>query len=171
MIYIHCTKNCSTGNKRNTGISRATGDVILLWDDDDYHGRNRITNQLSALIKSKKEGIVYNSCVYYDMPSEYLYVFSKSIHNTIWKYGYIAGTLMFHKHIFSKHGIKFKNKSFREDILFIEDIMKGGFMIAGFKIPDDDFIYVKHATGTLMINNTNASKKVKFTKKQLYSGL
>ena len=169
--YIYCTKNCSIGNKRNTGISKATGEVILLWDDDDYHGKDRITNQLHALLKSKKDGIVYNSCVYYNLPSEILYIFPKKIHNQLWKYGYIAGTFMFYKHLFSEHGIKYKNKSFREDILFIEDIINRGFKIATLRIPDGDFVYVKHNNSTMMISHAYAKHKTKVTKKQFYSSL
>lgn len=166
--YIHYTNSCSIGSKRNIGISRASGDVILLWDDDDYHGSDRIANQLAALVRSKKHGIVYNTCVYYNLPSETMYVLPQKIHNELWKYGYIAGTFMFYKKLFTI-GIKFKNQNFREDILFIEDILNRGFKIATFKIPAGDFVYVKHDASSMKVNDAYAHKTLKISKKDFYS--
>lgn len=167
--YIHYPNKCSIGSKRNAGISLASGDVILLWDDDDYHGTDRIANQLAALLKSKKDGIVYNSCVYYNLPSETLYVLSQKHHNELWKYGYIAGTFMFYRHLFTQHGIKFKNKNVREDILFIEDILNRGFKITTMNIPPGDFVYVKHDASTMIVNDAYASKTKTISKKDFYS--
>lgn len=166
--YIHLKTKHSIGEKRNMGIRLASGEVILIWDDDDYHGPNRIENQLNRLIASKKSLMVYNSCTYYSIPLQILFAFSQYFHNRIWKYGYVAGTAMFYKTIWD-HG-KYPNVSFREDILFIEKAMQNGFDIGVMKIPKNDFVYVKHQTSTLHISVDKAIYKKPLKLNDLYKG-
>ena len=131
--YFHLKGKHSIGKKRNIGIKKASGDVVLIWDDDDYNGPERIKNQLNALLKSKKDAIVYNTCVYYSVPLRVLFTFSKDIHDRIWKYGYIAGTVMFYKYVWNK--VKYPSVSFREDILFLERMKDKKMTIGTMKIP------------------------------------
>jgi glycosyltransferase involved in cell wall biosynthesis len=41
------------GQKRNRLAERARGDVFVLWDDDDWHGPERLATQLAALARSR----------------------------------------------------------------------------------------------------------------------
>jgi glycosyltransferase involved in cell wall biosynthesis len=42
------------GTKRNLGCSRALGDVIAVWDDDDYSSPDRLSDQVGRLQSSGK---------------------------------------------------------------------------------------------------------------------
>jgi glycosyltransferase involved in cell wall biosynthesis len=49
IVYEHTAEKQTTGSKRNTLIDRAKGNVIALWDDDDYYGPNYLATMLSAM--------------------------------------------------------------------------------------------------------------------------
>src|SRR5688572_14083799 len=47
------TQRRSIGAKRNIACSRADGEIICHWDDDDWSAPNRITDQVTRLQESK----------------------------------------------------------------------------------------------------------------------
>jgi glycosyltransferase involved in cell wall biosynthesis len=49
---IHLSETRNIGEKRNFGCSRARGDVICHWDDDDYSAPARIGHQVEMLSES-----------------------------------------------------------------------------------------------------------------------
>ena len=40
---------CRLGRKRNAAVRRARGDLVFVWDDDDYFGPKRLATQAEAL--------------------------------------------------------------------------------------------------------------------------
>ena len=56
--YHHYTKKISIGQKRNIGVKKASGEIIIFMDDDDLYYPNSILHRVFALMISKKE------CVY-----------------------------------------------------------------------------------------------------------
>jgi glycosyltransferase involved in cell wall biosynthesis len=48
--YEHSPVRRNVGKKRNMACSRATGDVIVHWDDDDIYSPDRISDQVERLI-------------------------------------------------------------------------------------------------------------------------
>lgn len=48
--YEHSPVKRNVGQKRNLACSRATGDVIVHWDDDDIYAPDRISDQVERLI-------------------------------------------------------------------------------------------------------------------------
>ena len=49
IVYEHTAIRCTTGDKRNRLIDRAKGNIIALFDDDDFYGPNYLARMLSAL--------------------------------------------------------------------------------------------------------------------------
>lgn len=47
--YLHVTNKITTGNKRNTLIDQARGDVIAFFDDDDYYAPNYLEAMLEQM--------------------------------------------------------------------------------------------------------------------------
>jgi len=46
--------NWTVGEMRNIAVSRASGDFIATWDDDDLHHPERLAQQMDALLTSNK---------------------------------------------------------------------------------------------------------------------
>jgi hypothetical protein len=51
VLYTTLSKPHSIGEKRNLAASRATGDVLVHWDDDDIYGRGRLRAQLAPIVR------------------------------------------------------------------------------------------------------------------------
>ena len=47
--YLRETPRRVLGDKRNRLCELARGEIIVHWDDDDWHGRDRIARQVAAL--------------------------------------------------------------------------------------------------------------------------
>jgi glycosyltransferase involved in cell wall biosynthesis len=43
------------GQKRNTAVELASGEIIIHWDDDEWHAPGRIADQVSRLLDSRKQ--------------------------------------------------------------------------------------------------------------------
>jgi glycosyl transferase family 2 len=54
------------GEKRNFCIRVSMGSLIMHWDDDDFHGANRIAFQVRALLNSKADICGLKSLIYED---------------------------------------------------------------------------------------------------------
>ena len=51
---IERKESCSIGKARNHAVERANGYYICIWDDDDIHHQNRLTEQYNALDSYEK---------------------------------------------------------------------------------------------------------------------
>ena len=65
-ILVPFSPSVTLGDLRNLGIDHSRGDLLIQWDDDDWHHPNRIDRQVSAWTKGVavllREQIRYNSC-------------------------------------------------------------------------------------------------------------
>lgn len=60
------SKRMPVGALRNLGIQRATGDVICIWDEDDWHAPDRVVEQVKRLQESGKAVTGWHAVNYYD---------------------------------------------------------------------------------------------------------
>lgn len=64
-VYIR-SKRKPVGALRNEGIKAATGEVICIWDEDDWHAPNRITAQVHRLFSTGKAVTGWHNVLYWD---------------------------------------------------------------------------------------------------------
>jgi glycosyltransferase involved in cell wall biosynthesis len=63
--YIRTTRK-PVGALRNEGIKAATGEVICIWDEDDWHSSERLSAQVSRLRSSGKAVTGWHNVLYWD---------------------------------------------------------------------------------------------------------
>ncbi|MCP4368491.1 MAG: glycosyltransferase [Deltaproteobacteria bacterium] len=78
IIYIPLHKKRSIGEKRNIAIEHSHADIILHWDDDDWHARHRIRYQVGELIRNDAEICGTPRLLFYDIRS-----------HRLWRYDYL----------------------------------------------------------------------------------
>lgn len=81
-VYIR-SERLSIGALRNLGTSRATGQVCISWDEDDWCHPNRITAQVNRLITSRKAVTGWHDILYYDTTTggTYKYRYSPGVNH------------------------------------------------------------------------------------------
>lgn len=55
IIYHHSPLKLSIGEKRNRLVEKATGEIIINFDDDDYYSPDYVSEMVAALEKSKAD--------------------------------------------------------------------------------------------------------------------
>jgi glycosyltransferase involved in cell wall biosynthesis len=53
--YLRLSSRQTLGEKRNIGVERSCGDLLLHWDDDDWMADHRISRQVALLLRSEAE--------------------------------------------------------------------------------------------------------------------
>lgn len=64
--YVRCERPLALGAKRNIACREASGDLIVHWDDDDWHAPWRLNNQVRALADPQHQLCGLNRLVYFD---------------------------------------------------------------------------------------------------------
>jgi len=70
---VHLASQETIGRKRNYGCSRAAGNVIAHWDDDDWSHPTRLSDQVVRLASSGKAVTGYNTMRFTDGVSSWRY--------------------------------------------------------------------------------------------------
>lgn len=63
--YVALPQRTSVGAKRNLGCELARGDLVAHWDDDDWIGPRRLSEQVAALLASGAEACATRELLHY----------------------------------------------------------------------------------------------------------
>lgn len=142
----------SIGSKRNTGCGMATGDIILMLDDDDYISPTFIEKAVNFMQETGADITGLNNAYFYRP------------HDAMWEYKYAGGqpyvfgsAMMFKRSVLER--TKFPDISSGEEIGFLTNA--GRIIPHNFK---NDFLAMIHGGNT-------ASHKQLHTMKQLHPSL
>jgi len=110
VVYIDLTEKLTIGQKRNILNKKAKNDVIIYFDDDDFHHPDRIKHTITKLMGQKKTLVAGSSM---------MYMYFTKIHKlfTIGPYGphhTTAGPMAFKREYL-------KNASFNDEKTFAEE--------------------------------------------------
>lgn len=105
---VVCPAKLSVGTKRNIGCEWAAGDLIAVWDDDDYSAPHRLARQLRILTTFGKSVTVLDQIYYTD---------SECRHWWLSHPGWIDTSLFFTRQFWERH--KFPDKILGQDADFI----------------------------------------------------
>jgi len=75
--YVGLPSRMSVGAKRNAACELARGDIILHWDDDDWHARHRVRAQVDALSSANADACGLSHLWFYE-----------PIGRRVWEYRY-----------------------------------------------------------------------------------
>jgi glycosyltransferase involved in cell wall biosynthesis len=71
IFYQHMDRKISIGEKRNTLIEKAKGEIIIHFDDDDYYAPNYVSSMVSALTERGADLINLRGWFLYDVRSDF----------------------------------------------------------------------------------------------------
>lgn len=96
IIYKSAEPKIVLGTKRNMCIDMARGELIAIFDDDDWHSPNRLSFQIYNLLNNGKDLCGLKSVYYHDIENNKNYLFSTNTHNLL-----VDGTIIFKKSIYT----------------------------------------------------------------------
>ena len=112
--YVRLPRRSNVGAKRNLACEAASGEVIVHWDDDDWHAPDRISRQIRALAESGRDVCGTSALRFFDVEG-----------GRAWEYRYpdelrrwvAGGTLAYRRAFWSAH--RFEEIDVGEDAHFV----------------------------------------------------
>ena len=117
VVYVKLDEKVPIGHKRNICIQKATGDIMIFWDDDDIYFPTYIAHAVAQLTNQKWYGVV---------GSPILFVFS-CLQNKIYLKGKFGnhtpcGVLGFTRKALCYYDMRFRNRDKHgEEAYFLKD--------------------------------------------------
>jgi glycosyltransferase involved in cell wall biosynthesis len=113
--YVRAARAPSLGSKRNDACRLAQGEIIVHWDDDDWHAAWRLSYQVGALLAEQADICGLDRLWFYDTENAaaWQYVYHGRPH---WLAG---GTFCYLKSVWKRH--PFANVSAGEDTRFVRE--------------------------------------------------
>ncbi|HEV2914380.1 MAG TPA: glycosyltransferase [Pyrinomonadaceae bacterium] len=144
--YIHLPDKRSIGAKRNRACEAARGQLIILWDDDDWYADDRISYQVAPLVAGSADVTALGNGLFYYLPTRQFWACTSQLHARMFYQGIVGGTLAFRKSLWGEK-VRFPNISEREDAVFLEMMLKRGARLE--KLSNDGvFVYIRHEANT-----------------------
>ena len=144
--YLRLPRRTSIGGKRNIGCAEARGELIALWDDDDWYGPARLEQQVEPLRRAEADLTGLENRVTLQLPQRRFWTVSRRLHQAMFACDVTGGTTVFRKSIW-RDGLKFVEASLAEDASFLRQAARRGRRLR--RIPNDGlFVYVRHGRNT-----------------------
>jgi hypothetical protein len=98
--YLRLDERLPIGTKRNRACELARGEILLHWDDDDWHAPNRITYQLAQLERHGAELCGAGRIFYFDPSARRAWLYEYPEARRSWVAG---GTLCYRKSLWRRN--------------------------------------------------------------------
>jgi O-antigen biosynthesis protein len=145
--YIHVGRRTSIGAKRNVGVAEARGEIVALWDDDDWYGDRRLERQTAPILDGNADmtGLVNRFVL--ELPQRKYWTVSGSLHRSMFAGDVTGGTVVFRRSIWA-NGIRFPEVNLGEDAAFLRQALRRGQRLLRVDDRGDLFVYVRHGNNT-----------------------
>ncbi|MFN7937149.1 MAG: glycosyltransferase [Bryobacteraceae bacterium] len=128
--YVRLPQRLSVGAKRNIACEQAQGEVILHWDDDDWHAPHRIGYQVDFLLQQQADVCGVHQVHFYDCTDHSAWLYVYPIQDRFWLYG---NSLCYRRAFWESH--RFEDVDIGEDTRFIWTAPASRML----PLPDTDF--------------------------------
>jgi len=141
--FYYENKLGTIGTKRNLACSKADGDIIMHWDDDDWYAKDWITKQLHYLKESQADICGIEHVNFYSPITDTFWIGTSQNRNKGYTPQWLSGaTIAYKKSFWLKH--PFQDRNTGEDDAFI--LKSGASVFAHDYI--DGFVAVLHQKNT-----------------------
>lgn len=134
----------SIGALRNIACGHAKGELIAHWDDDDWHGPQRLSRQIAPLVADVADVTALRDVLFLDVATGRFWRCTPQLHRRIFRRDVHGGTLVYRKAIWDR-GVRYPDTSLAEDAAFLDRAVLGGSRLRGM-LAEDLFVYVRHSS-------------------------
>jgi O-antigen biosynthesis protein len=144
--YHRLNRRCgSLGEKRNVACSLAQGEIMCLWDDDDWYSAERLRCQVLPIVYDEADVTGLTCDRFLCLPSGEVWTVTGTIHRQMFEGDVTGGTIAFRSDVFEQ--IRFPPIDLAEDAAWIRMARARGYRLkrlAGREV----FAYVRHPNNT-----------------------
>jgi glycosyltransferase involved in cell wall biosynthesis len=144
--YLHIGKRVSIGAKRNIGCANACGEIVVLWDDDDWYDPRRVERQVTPILRGEADITGLENRLVLQLPEKKWWTVNPQLHRSMFVENVPGGTVAFRRSIWSG-GIHFPEISLAEDAAFVQAARQRGSRLLRLDV-DTLFVYVRHGANT-----------------------
>lgn len=148
--YIRIAARVSLGTKRNVACREARGEIMVLWDDDDWYAPERIERQVSPIVRGEAEITALHNCFVLELPDRRFWTVTAELHRIMFAGNVTGGTAAFRRQLWEA-GIRYPEVNITEDAAFLNDALRRGRRLT--RVDNDSlFVYVRHGSNTWRFN-------------------
>jgi glycosyltransferase involved in cell wall biosynthesis len=142
-LYLYLsTQQASIGIKRNWAASLAHGSLLCHWDDDDYYGSQRLSQQAWPILEDRADVTAYRMTHLLDMAGGLLWECDEAVHRKLFPHNVRAATLLY-RYRYWEDGPGYAPLMAGEDALFLQALLERGARLTGLADPAG-YICVRH---------------------------
>jgi GT2 family glycosyltransferase len=132
----------SIGAMRNAACAKARGQILVLWDDDDWHGSERVSRQVAPILAGECDISALRDVVLLDVKDWRCWRWSTELHSRLLAFDVLGGTIAFDRSVWDQLA-HFPDVSLAEDAAFVTQAVGRGARLRPIDA-GDLYIYVRH---------------------------
>jgi hypothetical protein len=136
----------SIGTMRNDACAHAAGEVLVLWDDDDWHAPDRVTQQVAPILAGEADITALRDVPLLDLGGWRTWRWSPDMHRRMLALDVLGGTLAFRRSMWEQC-VRFPDDSLAEDAAFLREAVAAGARlqpVAGAEL----YVYIRHGANS-----------------------
>ena len=141
----------SIGALRNIACHHAEGEIIIQWDDDDWHGPRRVSSQSGAIRDGTADITALRDALFFNLPNWQFGRFDEQQHRRLFVRDVHGGTLAFRRSVW-EHISQYPNRSLAEDAAFLDHAVGRGATLRVLRA-DGLFVYLRHDSNSWRLRN------------------
>ena len=141
----------SIGALRNQGSQQARGEIIAQWDDDDWHGPQRLSRQVAPIVDGTAEMTALRDVPLFDIDRWQCWRWSPQLHARLLVRDVLGGTLVFRRQIWQRLA-KYPDRSLAEDAALLDQAARRGARLQAIDA-DDLYVYIRHGRNSWQLDH------------------
>jgi O-antigen biosynthesis protein len=142
----------SIGALRNLACQHARGEIIVQWDDDDWHGPNRVSRQAADILAGEADITALRDATVFDLERWQFWRFSARLHQRMFVRDVHGGTLAFRRWVWERLA-RYPDRSLAEDAAFLDQAVRRGARLRA-QCADGLFLYLRHSTNSWRLDGS-----------------
>ena len=123
--YVRCEHPERIGAKRNRGCELARGVLLVQWDDDDWHGPERLAAQAAPILRGEADLTGLSNGPFFDLRTQTAWACAPHLYRRLFSDRVFGGTLMFRRDVWESRA-RYPNRSLAEDVVFLRRALRRG---------------------------------------------
>ncbi|SRR5271166_2478227 len=136
----------SIGALRNIACQHARGEIVVQWDDDDWHGPKRVSRQVADIRAGEADITALRDATVFDLERWQFWKLSARLHRQMFVRDVHGGTLAFRRWVWERLA-RYPDRSLAEDAAFLDQAVRRGARLRA-QSADGLFLYLRHSTNS-----------------------